>query len=59
MDVLEHIDTAGMAAASTAYAEAVDIEVGYCVLVLVVLFGLSLFIILYPNWSSNFFCILG
>jgi hypothetical protein len=59
VDVLENIDTAGMAAALTAYAEDADIEVRYCVFVLVVLFGLSLFNILYPDWSSNCFCIFG
>ncbi len=53
MDVLEHIDTVGMAAAPTAYAKDVDIEVGYCVYVQFVLLGLSVCIILYPDWSSN------
>ncbi len=46
VDVREHIDTAGMAAAPTAYAEAVDIEVGYCVFFQFVLLGLSVCIIL-------------
>ena len=59
MDALEHIDTAGMAVAPTVYAEAVDIEVGYCVFVHFVLLGLSVCIILYPDRSSNCFCVFG
>jgi hypothetical protein len=58
MDVLEHIGIASMAAVSTVDAEAVGIEVGYCVFVQFVLYHLSIFIIKYPHWSSNFVCIL-
>ena len=58
-DVSEHIDTASMAAASTVYAENVDIEVGQCVFVEFVLFDSSLTIIQYPHRSTDFFCILG
>ena len=57
---MEHIDTVGMAAALTTYAEDIDIEVGNCVFVQFVLYDLSLFIImLYPHRSSNLFCIFG
>ena len=56
---MENIDIAGMVATPTVDAEAVDIEVGYCVFVQFVLYDLSLFIILYLHCSSNFFCILG
>ena len=61
MDVLEHIDIAGMVAIPTGDAEAFHFEVGYCVFVQFALFGLSLpvYIILYPGWSSNCFCIFG